>query len=161
MRSPAPDFLRPLPRRSPIAWIVAGASLAALGVSALEGVTLRQQAQSGSSATVVADAPEDAAPLDPPALAEARERLARPWPGLLEAVEAIDVPGLEWTSLDLNERGELRLEGTVRDAPSALAAAESLRRSRLWHDVVLGRVVVSDDAATRFELLAMPKGAAR
>lgn len=153
--APRPDFLRPQRGTAPLAWAACAVALLVLAVAGIEA----RDAWSARQVVgrIAAEPPpqplKKADDTAQRALRQARARLDRPWQAAFSAIEQIETPGVAWLVLDIGERGALRLQGLAPDAPTALAAAETLRRQGAWREVVLGRLDAAPGGLQRFELV--------
>lgn len=174
-RLPQPDFLRPVARPGALAWAWLATALLVLGAAGLEAREAwldRQQAllRLDSARQRVAAAADAAAR---PAAGQAAPgaertaaarhwlaRLARPWPALWAANEsaAATAGTIRWLGFELDEAGQLRLNGLAGDALAPQAASEALRQQQhqgdaLWRDVMLAGIERAPEGQ-RFEILA-------
>ena len=157
--SPQPDFLRPARRPQRLVWaalvVTVGAALSLAALDARDQALERETALRKKPAAKTAQAQPQRDDKADRAAARDLARLQRPWDQRLVAVEQLQQPGLAWLLLDIGQQGLLRLEGTVRNAASANAAAAALRSGgAVWQAVLLQRVEAAADAPPRFEINA-------
>jgi Tfp pilus assembly protein PilN len=159
--SPQPDFLRPVRRPHALAWAACATALLVLLTSGLDALQARQALTDAQDALRAAQAPppRPPAPVDTPArkaVRQLRVDLDKPWEDALVSIESAVVPGVSWLALDINERGQLRLEGLASDTGAALAAADALRHQAAWSDVLMASVDKPSAGKLRFALTASP-----
>jgi hypothetical protein len=157
--SPLPDFLQPVRGPHRLAWLALATAALVLLAAALDAAQA-WQARADAARPLPLPA-RKAAPPPARGSVEARlsvqralARLDRPWPATFQALEAVDVAGVNWLALEIGEGGAIRLEGSAPDSEAALAAARALRRQPGLREVVLGRIESPPAGALRFELSA-------
>jgi hypothetical protein len=157
---PRPDFFSTGPRRPALAWAWALTGVAVLVVALAEGrQTLLLKEEQGArlaraEARLTRERQRDRATVEPTrttpssaADAEAASaaqrviaRLEHPWAPLLANLEAESLPGVQWLGFDHDSASnEVRLEGRVPDAATALALIDHLAARPGWSAVALSR----------------------
>lgn len=156
--TPQPDFLRPVRGPHPLAWLACATAFAVLGVAALDAWDAWQGQPTPAMpvATPARSTPPSQADSEARrSLTQAAARLERPWSRSFSALDTMDTPGVAWLALEIGDGGRLRLQGQAPDTRAAMAAAESLRRSDVWRDALLGRMEAAPGGgALRFEISA-------
>jgi hypothetical protein len=180
-RLPAPDFLQPVRRPGLLSWALCGVGLMVLGLGAWDAyqawhllAIARAPGKRESLLLARNSAPATRPPARPDAdLATAasaksdaniQHQLAHPWADVWASSEAAARAGVVLLRFEHGSNGTststLQLQGTAADATTAQRAAQALRNTSLWADVLLSRLERANNVQ-RFEISATlrPEGA--
>ena len=156
-----PDFLHPLARPTPRAWVCMGTALLVLALAAWDASQAwRQRAQTLALALPAATRPAATRAAPRPIDTALQQRLSHPWRDVFLASEAPDSVGLSWLTLEHRVGGELRLQGLAVDAEPVQRAAAVLRARPAWRQVLVSRLETQPNGQS-FEIVARLAGAAR
>jgi hypothetical protein len=150
-----PDYLRPEPRPTGLAWAWLGSCVLVLGLAAWDARAswqARLQAQQ-----VALPAPVRVAAVRAPAIAvdpAQAQRLAHPWREVFQASETPGLAGLTWLTLEHQQGADLRLQGLAPDPAPVRRAAAALRNRAAWQQVLVSRVEALPSGAQSFEIVA-------